>query len=528
MKTIFSRMLHKIQRKLRHDKRYERYERGQVLVIVTLSVIGLVAAVGLTVDVGLLYLNHGKLRRAVDAAALAATAQFREGYDTDKMSAAAKEFLDLNGINDPSAIVETSRDNCITQADYDNDPVLCTDPKRKLVRVQATSVIKLAFLPVIGIHEATISAMAVSEAASMDVVLVIDTSESMAYGAPEDRNDPEHYLRDPSQCNPVHACEPFEEVKAAAQAFVDQLYFPFDRVAIVTFDSGGRVDLPFNDNRAEVKNAITDLNVFSPGDCLEGNYPGWGLCREYERYPDCDGNPPAAWANGNCDGDIRNEAYIDENGDGIGDTFLFFDCPVWHTTGNAETCGSTSIGRGLHFAGAEFGNPDTFREEALWVVILLTDGAANGPSYTCPHGTWDGAPFCRDLQLSRHCAEADDNYCLDAGGILDELDYDADDYARDRADFIGKDQNALIFSIGLGNLVKSSVPRARLDADGNPTSEKCDTGEPIADCMGAGEQLLRYAAEEVGGGTYYFAPSGNQLEEIFLDIARNLATRLTR
>jgi len=526
MKNIFSNILTKIQRKLRFNKRNESLERGQVLVIVTLSVIGLVAAVGLTVDVGLLYLNHGKLRRAVDAAALAATAQFREGYDSDKMSAAAEEFLVLNGINDPSAVVETSRDNCNTQADYDNDPVLCTKPERKLVRVQATSVIKLAFLPVIGIREATVSAMAVSEAASMDVVLVIDTSESMAYDAPEDRNDPKHYLRDPSQCNPVHDCHPFEEVKDAAQAFVDQLYFPFDRVSIVTFDNGGRVELPFSDNRADVKNAITNLNIFNPDDCLEGNYPGYGLCREYERYPDCLNGLP--WEHGNCDGDFRNEAFIDNNGDGIGDTYFFLDCPIWHTTGNAETCGSTSIGRGLHFAGEEFSNPSTFREEALWVVILLTDGAANGPSYTCPHGTWDGAPFCRDLQLSRHCFAADDNYCLDAGGILDQLDYDADDYARDRADFIAKDQNALIFSIGLGNLVKTSVPRAKLNADGLPTTDKCETGDPVADCMGAGEQLLRYAAEDVGGGKYYYAPTGNQLEDVFLDIARNLATRLTR
>jgi hypothetical protein len=31
-------------------------------------------------------------------------------------------------------------------------------------------------------------------------------------------------------------CHPFKEVKAAAAAFVDQLYFPYDRVAIVTFN----------------------------------------------------------------------------------------------------------------------------------------------------------------------------------------------------------------------------------------------------------------------------------------------------
>ena len=520
MKRIFSRTLNKIQRKLRHGKKNERYERGQVLVIVTLSVIGLVAAVGLTVDVGLLYLNHGKLRRAVDAAALAATAQFREGYSISELEKAAKEFLVLNGIDDPTAKVETCETN-------PGDPVLCDAPLRKLVRVRATSTMKLAFLPVIGIKQTTVSAMAVSEAASMDVVFVIDASDSMTYDAPADINDPDHYLRDPSQCNPLHDCHPFEEVKSAAEAFVDQLYFPYDRVAVVTFDDHARVDLPFTDNRNDVKNAINALGVVDPGDC--SSYPGTGPCRDYERYADCSGTPPAAWAHGNCDGDPSNEAYIDDNGDGFGDVYYGFRCPVYPLTGNPDTCGTTAIGRGLHFAGNEFANPDTFREEALWVVILLTDGAANGPSYTCPHGTWAGPPFCRDLQLSRHCDdEVNTAACQAAGGALDPEDYDADDYAHDMADFIAKDQNALIFTIGLGNLVRTSEPRARLDAEGNPTDVKCDTGEPVSDCMGSGEQFLRYAAEDVGGGLYYFAPSGAQLQEIFLDIASNLATRLTQ
>jgi len=511
MKNIFSRTLNKIQRKLRHSKKNERHERGQVLVIVTLSVIGLVAAVGLTVDVGLLYLNHGKLRRAVDAAALAATAQFREGYDISDYEKAALEFLVLNGINDPTAVVEI--------CDPGNpDPAICSDPPRKLVRVRATSTMQLAFLPVIGIHETTISATAVSEAASMDVVLVIDTSESMTY-----RADPDDPMRDPSQCNAVNSCHPFEEVKDAAIAFVEQLYFPYDRVAIVTFDNGARPVVfsgdygtegdgdyvAFSDNQAEIVAAIRGLEVVEPDVCNTVEGP----CREYER--DEDGN------------------IIDDDGDGVGDTYLGFRCPVYNgpdeiRTGNPETCGTTSIGRGLVKAGNEFANPRTFREEALWVAILLTDGAANGPRYTCPHGTWEGAPFCRDLQLSRHCFEADDNYCLAAGGALDPDDYDADDYARDMADFIAEDQGALIFTIGLGNLVRTSVPRARLDANGLPTTEKCESGEPIDDCMGAGEQLLRYAAVEVGGGNYYFAPSGNQLEQIFLDIASKLATRLTQ
>jgi hydroxyacylglutathione hydrolase len=48
----------------------------------------------------------------------------------------------------------------------------------------------------------------------------------------------------------------------------------------------------------------------------------------------------------------------------------------------------------------------------------LTDGAANGPSYTCPNSTWT-QPFCRDLQLSRHCPEGD-TACIAKGGIEDE------------------------------------------------------------------------------------------------------------
>jgi hypothetical protein len=394
---------------------------------------------------------------------------------------------------------------------------------------------KLAFLPVIGIHEVTVSATAVSEAASMDVIFVIDASDSMTYAT----TDPDDPMRDPSQCNPANDCDPFKKVKAAAQAFVTQLNFPYDRVALVTFDRGGRVELPFTDDRSVVMNAITDLDVYEADICSTSYIDG--ICRDYARELDCIDDLP--WANGNCDKDPFNEAIIDENGDGFGDQYFGMRCPVKfgpgpYITGNPDTCGTTSIGRGLYAAGNEFANPDTFREEALWVVILLTDGAANGPADACPHGTWEGLPFCRDLQLSRHCREADDNYCLAAGGVLDPEDYDADDYARDGADFIAKEQNALIFSIGLGNLVKTSVPRARLDVDGNPTGVKCaeddpttplvNEAEPVDNCMGDGEQLLRYAAEEVGGGKYYFAPTGNQLEEIFLDIASNLATRLTQ
>jgi Flp pilus assembly protein TadG len=523
MKKNFSPLLQKIRKAFHQSPKRERLERGQVLVIVTLSVIALTAIVGLAVDTGLLYLNHGKLRRAVDAAALAATAQFREGYDDDKMAAAAKEFLVLNGINDPVAIVQTSKP-CEENPSY--DPDLCTTPARKLVRVRATAVVDLTFLSVIGIHQTTITAQAVSEAASMDVVFVIDASDSMTYDAP--LGDP---MRDPAQCNPGNECHPFREVKDAALAFVGELYYPYDRVAIVTFDNSARPAVfsgtfpddyvAFSNNRADIEAAINDLKVVDPGVCGDPDLdpPPPGPCRQYARD--------------------ASDNIIDVNpADGIGDFYLGYDCPEYRKLENPQTCGTTSIGKGLQVAGAEFSNQNTFRQEALWVVILLTDGAANGPSYTCPPRTWI-APFCRDLSIDRHCPEGDAS-CIAKGGFYLENGFDADDYARDMADFLGEEQNVLIFSIGLGDLVKSSDPQFLFDlATGEPVLApspdpphdigpvRCDDVTNEA-CWGAGEQAMRYAAEKVGRGHYYFAPTGAQLEEIFLDIAQNLATRLTQ
>jgi hypothetical protein len=175
------------------------------------------------------------------------------------------------------------------------------------------------------------------------------------------------------------------------------------------------------------------------------------------------------------------------------------------------------------------------REEAVWITILLSDGAANagvqsqGPPtvWICPSSTWV-APFCRDASASSRHAIAD-------------ADYDADDYAHDMADFVGcpdptetqppacsttapGGQGVVIFAIGLGDLVINN-------AVGDP-----DTGE----------QLLRYVADagddgDSGSlpdpcasaatgddcGNYYFSPTGAGLIQVFEAIASRIFTRIT-
>jgi uncharacterized membrane protein len=178
---------------------WSRFERGQALILVALSFVGLVAFLGLAVDAGILFTQVGNLRRAVDGADLAAADQFRQGRDVPQLTAAATESVNLNGLNPGTAVVDT----CASGAS------LCTNPPRKLVRVSASLPVSFVFLPIVGLDSVTIHANAVSEAASLDLVMVIDPSSSMAF----DNSAPA--MRDPNQCNPVRQCHPFEEVRAA-------------------------------------------------------------------------------------------------------------------------------------------------------------------------------------------------------------------------------------------------------------------------------------------------------------------------
>ncbi|MGD2163705.1 MAG: Tad domain-containing protein, partial [Anaerolineales bacterium] len=77
--------------------------KGQAMVLIALAFVGLAAFIGLTVDAGILFIQIGHLRRAVDSASLAAANQFREGRTVAEMEAMADEFIDLNSLNPADA-----------------------------------------------------------------------------------------------------------------------------------------------------------------------------------------------------------------------------------------------------------------------------------------------------------------------------------------------------------------------------------------------------------------------------------------
>jgi len=496
-----------------------RKQRGQALILIALAFVGLAAFIGLAVDAGILFIQIGHLRRGVDAAALSAANQFREGRTIAQLEAAALQVLELNGL-DPTS-VGVAVETCDTTP---GDPELCYTPPRKLVRVTGTVTAYFAFLPIIGFDSTPLAADTISEAASIDIVLAIDTSESEAYdasctnttddddwaeinlpgglgsadGVDDDGCGPnpvvggfaDDYMRDPDNCNGPKQCRPFRDVQDAAVSLVTRLLPPYDRMAIITFDLNAVAQMNLNHQAAMALSSAAYITA------LQTQI----MALDVYKFPGCAGYPPSP-----------------------------------------AGCTSTNTAGGLLQAGNQFGAFK--REEAVWIVILLSDGGANAaqdsvPNWICPGGPGVGnwvEPFCRDADAgSRHNSAS--------------ADYDPEDAARDMADFVGcldstsathpgscaalapsYGQGAVIFSIGLGELVTSNTSC-------DPFWGSCDAD--------AGEQLMRYAAAVgddgdpttdlcaaagvgVDCGNYYYSPTGSGLLEVFEAIASRIFTRIT-
>lgn len=542
----------------RFSERFSRSgsSRGQALLLAAVTFVILLAFVGLTTDVGLLFIYYGHLRRAVDAASLAAAAQFREARSIAELTASASQVMNLNGV-DPTQYTITVQ-TCETNP---GDTQLCTTPRRKLVRVIAELQSPTAFLHLVGVNTINISASSIGEAASLDVVLVIDISESMVWDAA-----PGTPYRDPSVCNSADPsgtdgirgeCQPFEEVKRAAINFTSSILNKppdqeEDRLQIVTFANGWSPYLNqgthfrflntsvspvvprWSSDREEVIAEVQNLNVYEPGTCFDPRNDWQRAWQELYGTPVAYYGPCRIYYPDNSYGGFDCTACVD---DGIFGSFdwdgALYEDAEW------STFPTTNIGGGLLKAGNMF-YYDT-REESLWVVVLLTDGMANATDPTpgdrinrqntypigfCPDGRGPTPvlPLCQDENIDTRHANGDD-------------EYDADDYARDMADFVGclgtnpadtcddPGQGAVMFAIGLGNEILNNVNEvndrpygaallryvAARGYDGDTATDPCDLNPDYRDWC----------------GNYYFAPQGPQLSRIFEDIASRIFTRIT-
>ena len=534
---------------------------AQAIVLIAVAFAGLVAMVGLLTDGGMLLVQYSRLKRAVDAAAIGAAEQYRKGYNLDDLRNAAKEYLLMNQTN--VTLSNITADTCQSQP---GDPVLCQIPLRKLVRVSASQDVNFGFLRVLGFNSTTISATSIGEAASIDLMMVIDSSISMAAqtdyhnngnscsGLPYSDSNCANDINpgdDPSVCNLDNSCEPMADVKATAQAFADKLFYPYDRVSVITdtgqtpggardpivvrklqseLDSNPSITVAqaATDDQSSVDSAISGLKAFQPyicqyqpdplnaGSCVLSPSNGPGPCLNY---------PPAAG-----DATCAN-----------GPTFAGQECPYYRLSSpnDPSTCNSTNAGGALLMAGNEFTanggtDPDIkVRKDSFWAVILLLTGTPNSsfpstadlashPYGYCPSTMW-GYPLCTQGKINydifpptpqptpwRH-SSGDPNYS-------------SLDYAMDIADWVANPKNgvgASIYTIGLGNRVEhSSTAGGTAQAD-----------EP--------ERYMKYAAEYAGTadsagdpsganhGQYYYAPDTSGLTAIFDAIYQNITTRIS-
>ena len=502
------------------SKSFKKSEKGQVLVFMTLTFVGLVAIIGLAIDMGYMYVSYARLNRGVDAAALAGTGEFKLPIATRdaNIADAAIQMLNMNGIvPDPTASFSDPMSGTVGVAiqTCDNTPgdaALCKLPLQKIIRVKVQERVPLFFLAVIGMYNVPIIVESLATAASADVMLAIDTSDSMTYDVPHG-----NIMRDPYACNPS-SCQPMEDVKSAARAFANELYYPYDRLGLVSFDQYASVKLALSDDINEIQNKITAMTVFEGKTNVplaDGTTHGT-TCIYYRDDPalnydrrDLQNPVPPNASHPNTSNYAENPYGPCRFFDQANGSFLAFDCPMFYGIDpDPSRCGSTNIGGGINVAARALLGiyPDTYatpwpenREDSIWVLVLLTDGAANAAydsngNAVCPRSTWLYSGFCRDLDANaRHSSSS--------------TLYDAQDQARDMFDIAHQD-NITIYTIGLGNLVTNIPP---------------DSTGPAP-----GETLLKYPETMLGNGKYFFAPSGTDLGPIFLAIAHLITSRINQ
>lgn len=439
-----------------------RQPRGQVLVIFGVALLALLVFIGLAIDAGSLYVTYNQLKRAVDGAAVAAANQYKLGQtNIAEFESAAREVLELNNV--VMTHLNLQVEICDADGDYAVDsglsPALdarCRETPgflRKLVWVEATQQAPLYFLGLLGFSSVAMTTDTITEAAAVDIVLVLDVSESMASassGYIPDDYDPDAgcnpNTRTPGASPPSGACLPMWHLKNASHALVNTIYEGYDRIAVITYDSRAELKLDFTSFRAVANNAIWNAINVHDDPPYARMWPPWGPARDPGDYAfnpvnpedrDSDGrdadddialygvdcpwttNPavladrwwgvdegapdPFGWGGVPCDHDAYLDAY-DWNSDGL---FTMDDhnaslahlakYPAYvdlqgQTIRSSLSPLSTCIGCGLRLANELL--TERGRRDSIWVVVLFTDGMANLSDTPVNAYTGDGdTPF---------------------------------------------------------------------------------------------------------------------------------------
>ncbi len=563
---------------------------GQALIIIALSFVALLAFVGLVTDVGSLYITYTQLKRAVDAGAVAAANNIKNPQETEyerkqNVTRAAWEMLVFHDVKNVASLTVFLCTDTGLPASFDE---MCPDTSagdmpRKLAYVQATQDSPVYFLRLFGVEAIPFTTSSVGEAATVDLVLVFDTSESMGDGSPG--FDPRNF--NPGACNAANNCQPLRDAKDAAKSLIRLLFDGYDQVSIVSFDYDAEVEFALASNigdddgdyDGDAFDAIdhyVELHDDPPAAKLpwtswspNGGYrvfnPIWPEDRDGDGHDEDPGAPcvdlvdnndplvfePDLWDDSSgdpCDRDDILDAFdwdgdgqhydpVDGSGDGDDD---HDPTPgTWEDTALLSTCSGCGIRMGTNVLRAHG------RSNSLWVMVFLSDGVANMSDLPATNpdipssfrygfcGDDPPTSFWRTYCVDRNISPTDGRRCIDAAsgtcppGVAHTTasgPYSGEDYAYDMVDEAG--------------LLESTNPN-------EPLGENIILYSIGLGSASAGESLLRYMGN-VGDegsrandqcasapplracGNYYYAPSASYLNQIFESIANRIFTKISR
>ena len=232
----------------RHRRR--RGQRGSTLLLHVLMLTGTIAAVGLAVDVGSIYMIRARLSAAVDAAALAAGRSVNLANSvavaTTNATSTAQQFFSANF---PAGYLNSLGTPTVTptftpETDGNGNPTGVLD-----IAVSASVGAPTYFMNVFNVRSVNVTASGTSSRRGVVLMLVLDQSSSMN--------------TTPDPVSGLTACQAMIQ---AAQNFIT-MFSPYDQIGLVTFDSTAHLIYPPSTNygdgtlNADIGNIVCQANT---------------------------------------------------------------------------------------------------------------------------------------------------------------------------------------------------------------------------------------------------------------------------
>jgi len=208
----------------------------------------LLPAIGLAIDVGIIYLVQSVLSAACDAASLAGAQDLARGSDDGTQRANAQATAAAYfAANFPSGYFNTTN--------IQNSNVAATDSTyMRSVTSTASVTLPMIFMGAIGKKSVTLSASAKATRRDVNVMVVMDRSGSLQQSG---------------------ACAP---LKAAAVSFVDKFAQGRDNVGLITFATSSRVDVAMSTNfKTAVEGTLNEV------DCTGATNSSQALWQAYQQ-----------------------------------------------------------------------------------------------------------------------------------------------------------------------------------------------------------------------------------------------------